>query len=206
MKKYNYMQLKNEQYFLPEWSFKSHYESISSADLTNGLHYPRLHLNLQPREGASLHFYVGYVCGYARAHMSICTFTVVFYEWPDVHATFHGNALGTELVLFTSTLWLWMVHFQSLVPTTTLACLCSYKVVTLLVSAKYTEEAIIVTELFGFWPLHLPQSLQLQLPQWIRVCLCYWDASVASQWVVSFIQRISELGGSPIVHYQDPLI
>lgn len=84
-----------------------------------------------------------------------------------------------------------MVHFLSLAPTTTLSCLCSYKVVTRLVSAKYTEEAIIVMELFGFWLFYLPESLQLQLSQWIHVCLCYWDIGFASQWVASFIQIIA---------------
>lgn len=108
MKKYNYMQLKNEQYFLPEWSFESHYESISSADLTNGLHYSGLHLNLQQREVSFPHFCVVRVYTHARFHSSLQPQRVAresLYIW--------GHVLSVELAIFFHSRGSWYFTLES---------------------------------------------------------------------------------------------
>lgn len=124
MKKYNYMQLKNERYFLPEWSFKSHYEAISSADLTNGLHYSGLHLDLQQREVTFFPFYGVCLpgCAYVLACMHMwgvcvcmcmCMITLFWGNrvWPEHQFT--SKAMFLVLKLPYPLIVALMLHFAS---------------------------------------------------------------------------------------------
>lgn len=83
----------------PTEAFISHYESISSADLTNGLHYSGLRLNLQWREVTFLHFYgvCVHVCVRVYMHVRVHCSTR---EWPDNHFTSKAMFLVWKLLYY----------------------------------------------------------------------------------------------------------